>query len=125
MAGTVVQTHQKFSTVKKLTFDWASSTSGAATANTTGLITGLINRYLFIPDSGGTAPTSNYDVVVNDSDSQDVLQGKGANLSALTASDIVCGTTGNPAPIAVSGILSLSVTNAGNAKGGKVILYYR
>jgi hypothetical protein len=67
----------------------------------------------------------NYDVTLEDADGQDVLFGKGTNLSATTTLEIVLGTSGQKAPIAVDDYLSLSVSSAGNKKGGKVIVYAR
>ena len=83
---------------------------------------GVIERAVFIPDGGGTAPTDLYDVTVTDPDGVDVLAALGANLSGtLTVvkkhSDGLTAFAGQK--------LTLNVTNAGNAKGGVVILYYR
>jgi len=128
VAGTVTITYSETRTVKKVTFDWTSDAAGDATADSKAL-SGQILRVCFVPDSGGTQPTDLYDVVLNDADGLDVLQGLGANLSNTTASNVVPivtdGTAGNAAPVAIDGVLSLSVSNAGNAKGGKVILYLR
>ena len=128
MAGTLVTTYSETRTVKKVVLDWLSDASGDCTGNTVAL-SGQILRVVFVPDSGGTAPTNLYDVVLNDADSLDVLAGLGANLSNTTSTQVVPvvtnGTAGNMAPMAVDGILSLAVSNGGNAKGGQVILYMR
>lgn len=128
MAGTVTILYSETRTIKKVTLDWLSDASGDATADTKALA-GQILRVVFIPDSGGTQPSNLYDVVLNDADSIDVLEGLGANLSNTTSTDVVPvvtdGNAGNMAPVAVDGKLSLAVSNGGNAKGGKVILYIR
>jgi len=128
MAGSVSITYSETRTVKKITLDWTSNASGDATVDTKAL-SGQILRVCFIPDSGGTQPTDQYDVVLNDADGIDVLEGLGANLSNSTSTDVVPvvtdGNAGNMQPVAVDGVLSLAVSNAGNSKGGKVILYIR
>lgn len=128
MAGTVVIDYEDIYTIKKLTFDWLSSSGGAADA-TTKKIVGQILRVGFTPDGGGTQPSLNYDVVINDEQSIDVLQGLGANLSNVTATNVVPvvtnGTAGNMAPAVITDILTLAVTNAGNAKGGEIAIWYR
>ena len=124
MAGTVTLTTKHIGAMSKYTFSWLSSTSGAATYTMVLPVCGLIQREVFVP-STVAAPSASYDVVLNDADSQDVLFGRGANLSATTALDVVLGTTGQRASIAVDDYLSLSVANAGNAKQGSVILYVR
>lgn len=122
MAGTVVTTEQVHTTVKKITFDWLSSALGAADATTTLAYDGLLERVVFIPDSGGTQPTNLYDVVLNDPNGIDVLNGQGANLSNVAAS-VVLASSGL---MAVAGEkLTLGVTNAGDSKGGMVIVYLR
>ena len=120
MAGTVVVTHKTFPSMRKVTFVWTSSSGGAADGATTLPVDGAIEAVYQVPDGGGTQPTNAYDIVLTDSDSIDVLNGNGANLSnsanTLTATGLL--------PVS-SSILTLAVTNAGNAKGGKTIVYYR
>lgn len=120
MAGTVTTTEERLGSVQKISFDWASSAGGAADATTTGYYNGMVERAVFVPDSGGTQPTDSYDVVVNDDDSIDVCRGFGANLSNATSLDVHDLST----PVA-NCQLTLAVTNAGNAKGGLVVLYLR
>lgn len=61
-------------------------------------------------------------MVVNDGDGADILHGNGANLanSAATVKDVTEGLGA-----AVNQALTLQVTNAGAAKKGKTILYFR
>lgn len=129
MAGTNTITYQEHRTVKKITMDWLSNASGAVSGTATKARSGQILRVVFQPDSGGTQPTDQYDVTLLDDDGMDVLAGVGANLSNAANSQVVPvvtdGNNGNMAPVAFDGTLELQVANAGNAKGGIVIIYYR
>ena len=86
------------------------------------LYTGEVLRVVQIPDGGGTQPTDLYDVVVNDGDGADVLLGLGANLGNAANTDKVAA---DKLGVVTNSKLTLAVTNAGNAKGGKTILYIR
>jgi len=129
MAGSVSISKQLHRTVSKVTLDWTSDASGDVSGTHTVYLSGQIERVCFIPDSGGTQPTDQYDVTLEDDNGLDVLQGLGANLSNATATDVVPvvtdGNAGNASPTAIDDKLELKVANAGNAKGGKVILYIR
>jgi hypothetical protein len=126
MAGTVVLTDKKIGTMRKVTFDWLSTSSGAASYTMVSPVRGIMYRQVLIPDSStATAPSTDYDVTVLDADGVDVLHGAGIAQSNTTITDIVLGSSGYYAPTAVEDIIILSVTDAGNAKGGKVILYIR
>lgn len=76
-------------------------------------------RAIFDPDAAGTQPTDQYDVFVNDADGYDVLGGAGANLS--NAANVY--KTQNDGLACCTSKLTLSVSNAGDSKGGVVILY--
>jgi hypothetical protein len=122
MAGTVTTTEQRHKPVKVITFDWLSSTAGAADATTTYSHNGLIWKVEFIPDSGGTIPDDLYDVQVQDAAGTDLLDGGGSDLPQ--ASTEVLG--GVLAPVsAVDSKLTLAVTNAGSLNGGIVKVYIR
>ena len=128
MAQALAITYQDHRTVKKITLDWQSDASGDCTGSTKEL-SGHILRVVFVPDSGGTQPTDQYDVVLNDANGLDVLAGLGANLANNASSQVVPvvtdGNAGNMSPIAVDDKLTLVVSNAGDTKGGLVILYMR
>lgn len=122
MAGTVTTTEETVGSIKKITFTWLSSAGGAADATTTGAYNGEILACYQIPDGGGTQPTNLYDVVVNDGNSVDVLFTLGANLSnAANTLKLLKDGLGCVA----NDTLTLAVTNAGAAKGGKTILFIR
>ncbi|MEX2113320.1 MAG: hypothetical protein WD845_09050 [Pirellulales bacterium] len=130
---------------RKYSFAWLSDAAGDVSGNYTngvgsvtaapdvwgfpGAIIGTLHRVAFIPDGGGTQPTTLYDVTLLDENAIDVLGGQGANLSNSVASH-VCpgvplkdGTTTGTTPIKLRDVLQLVVANAGNAKGGTVVLY--
>lgn len=122
MAGTVTKNETRHTSVKKIEFDWTSSSGGAADSTSTHYYDGLIERVVQIPDSGGTQPTVSYDVVVNDDDGTDILHGLGANLAndAVTLKSSADGLG-----VVSESKLTLAVTNAGDTKGGKTIIYLR
>lgn len=114
--------------------DWLSS-SGGAVAAALNDVSGEIVRVTFVPDAGGTQPTNAYDVTLTDAEGIDVLAGKGGNLSNAAASSVVpliLDAVGTPADtyavghrFFVAGKLTLAIANAGNAKGGRILLYLR
>lgn len=116
--------------IVKHTFEWVSDGSGNAAIPSTLPVSGRIQRVVFVP-SATAAPTANYDVTLLDSDGVDVLSGQGANLSETTASSICPGialkdgTTTSVVPGVVDSVLTLNVSNAGDSKAGKVIVYVR
>lgn len=124
MAETVTCSEETHGTVKKVTWDWLSAADGSVGAatgvTTTQVYNGALLRAVFVPDSGGTQPSDNYDVVINDADGYDVLAGQGANKSNAAAVTVVAsmGAVANDK-------LTLGVTNAGGSKGGVVYLYIR
>ena len=122
MAGTVTTSETRHTSVKKIKFEWVSSAGGAADATSTYFYDGLIERIVQIPDSGGTIPTDLYDVVVNDADGTDILHGLGAN---LTNAAVTLKSSADGLGAVVESQLTIAVTNAGDSKGGKTIIYLR
>lgn len=122
MPGTITVSESpiKQGSLRRFNLDWLSDASGDASGTTINVF-GYVRRITIIPDGGGTAPTSNYDLVINDANSVDVAVAAGANLSA-TVTTSTQPEIGNDNP-AVVGSLELVVSNAGNAKGGNVVLY--
>ncbi|NOR27588.1 MAG: hypothetical protein GQ540_03555 [Lutibacter sp.] len=125
MAGSITFSETTHTSVKKLSMTWVSDVA-LGTVNaipSEKSYTGMIERAVFIPDSGGTQPTNLYDVTITDSDGIDVLIGNGANLVNTGAVQKDNVTDGLGA--VVSTTLTLNITNAGNSNGGEVILYIR
>jgi hypothetical protein len=117
MAGTLTTTTSDLGGgYTKYSLAWVSDASGNVTTNTFSVKRGLISQVKFIPDGGGTQPTDLYDMTIVDSDGVDILAGGGVNLSNSTA------TIGGPVELVQSGTLTPAISNAGNAKGGTVVL---
>lgn len=125
MAGTNTITYEEISTVKVIKMDWLCDASGAVNGTVSTPINGIIERVLFISDTGGTAPTNLWDCTVEDADGEDVLAGLGANIAIASTPESKVPVLGTYFKVAVSSTLELKVTNAGNAKGGEVHIYYR
>lgn len=112
---------------RKISIPWTSDSGGAATvamvAGTDKPIFGFIVQVEFVQ---GTTPTTGYDVTLTNSNGTDVLLGAGANIASASNSivPITYNSVMNPV-MCVSDLLTLNVTNAGNAKSGTVVLYVK
>lgn len=126
MAVTVTYKTNVEKSIKSIVMDWVSNASGAATETLT-MLSGIIKRVTFKPDGGGTQPSNSYDVTLKDDEEVDVLMGLGANLSNAAATSVVPfvtnGTFGEP--VSVNSTLDLAVANAGDTKGGTIVLFYK
>lgn len=120
--GTVVVTTTNVSDIRavKYSLAWVSDAAGAVSANPQTFRPGSLMQIKFIPDGGGTAPTTLYDVTLVDANGVDYLGGTGANLSATVSTQ-----TRVAAPLIydATGTLDLVVANAGVSKGGTVQLW--
>lgn len=112
----------------KYIWDWTSDASGDVSGEGSMTVTGTVAGVWYVPDSGGTQPTNAYDVTLTTSEpaSFDVLVGTGANLSN-TPSDsgnftMPLDNTNNRPITLYKQTLTPTVSNAGNAKGGKIII---
>lgn len=121
MAGTVTVAERTHTSVKKITWTWTSDASGNADLVTTQAYDGVIQRLVTVPAGGGSAPTDNYDIAINDGDSFDVLLGAGANRDTANTEQVASSSLG----VVAGDKLTLQVSNAGNAKGGVTHLYIR
>jgi len=120
--GTVTIIEERLEPTKKVSFAWVSGTDaevGTAGGTTTYPYSGTIER--LVTDPGATAPTDDYDVVINDEDSVDVLMGAGADRDTANTEQVNASSLG----IVVGDKLTLAITNAGSAKTGTVHLYIR
>jgi hypothetical protein len=127
MAGTAtVTTSEVGGSVTQYSIAWVSDASGNVNGNTIPVKRGVIVGVKFVPDAGGTQPSDLYDVTFQDANDIDLLMGGGANLSnaaatrkkpALNTSDEVF--------FEGSASCELNITNAGNAKGGTMVLWVR
>jgi hypothetical protein len=126
MAEACTITEETLSTVKKISWVWVSAVGGAvgaALVNTTtnNVYSGAIERLVTVPAGAPNAPTANYDIEVLDGDSVDVLMGAGANRHETNTEQVAAANLG----IVANDKLKLSITNAGDGKGGTVHLYIR
>lgn len=121
MAGTVTVTENVHGSVKKITFAWTSSAGGAADGSSSTPLNGKVIRLTTVPAGGGSAPTDNYDVVLNDADGHDVLAGAGADRDTANTEHVAEASLG----VVANSVLTLGVTNAGATKQGTVIVWVR
>ena len=120
MAGTVTDNKLSHDPIglEEITFTWLSDASGDADGTTPEQFTGDVENCSFIPDDTDV-PTALWDVTIADKNGVDVLGGQGANRSATLDEGVaLVGKVFKSA-------LTLTVSNAGNAKRGKCILYIR
>lgn len=89
MAGSVTDTTTIKSGVKKHSLAWTSDASGNVTGNSSYYMAGRITRIVIKP--GSTTPSDGYDLALNDSDSVDILQGLGGDLSSSSNLEINMG----------------------------------
>ena len=121
--GTVTVTEETFGTVKKIKFDWTSNSAdgGKATKTTTKAYTGEIIRLVTVPGTAGDAPDLNYDVILYDEDTTDVLMSAGLNRHTSNTEQVLASSLGCVA----NDKLSLSIADAGNANTGTVCVYIK
>jgi len=122
MAGSVTITYSSHETVKYVQWSWTSDASGDVSGTDTTLVSGQVLRWATNP--GSTAPSANYDIVVNDEDSIDIAAGGLVNRHTSTSEQVLTGGDAKDGA-AFMGALSLVVSNAGNAKEGVLRMYYR
>lgn len=128
---------------RRVTCAWTSDASGnagdtvannATSPGTLPKMCGRLIKAVTVPAGGGSAPTDNYDIAITDEASVDVLaQSQNTIQNRDTANTeevyflINTNNTLTPiglpvAPIIVN-VLTVTVSNAGNAKSGTIILY--
>lgn len=122
MAGTTCTFTEEFEFgIRKIKLSWLSDDAAGTVAGTVGAIPekvqGLIQRVVTVP--GSPAPTDLYDIVLNDANGADVMNGALANRSTSAVENINVAGQG----IRVSDFLTMVIANAGNAKRGSLILY--
>ena len=117
MAATYKQFGER--TTSRADIAWTSAADGTATVATKSL-SGKISRVAFSSAfSGGTQPSDLYDVTLTDEHGYDLLAAGGANRSNAAATTVV-----PSAPPMVDGVITVNVTNGGNAKSGVVYVYF-
>lgn len=130
MAGSITVTSEELRDINgnrvwKYAIDWLSDASGDVSGNTFDLPTGELVEVAYTPDGGATAPTDAYDVTMTDPNGADTLAGTGANLSGTVATVVVPVISTYFRRFVYAGTYTPVVANAGNAKGGLIILLIR
>ena len=120
--GTVVTTETYHSSMRKIIWAWTSTDPGAIAGDTTtqyydGKCVGLTT----IPGTGADQPDDNYGVEITDGDGHDVLLGAGLLRDETNTEHVVSASLSG----ASMSQLTLSVTAAGAALQGTVILWIR
>ena len=123
MAGTLTNTDARIAGLAhELTIDLTSTAGGAVTEDTTVKVGGFILQVGIRPDSGGTQPTDQFDLVINDAYGRDILRAGGGNLS--NASDTWLTPVIDDGLVFVNSLLSIALSNAGDSKGVTVVIYW-
>ena len=124
MAGivTVTETREDRFGVQKIDWSWVSASDGVVSQASTHAFTGLIEHVVFDPDAAATQPTDAYDITITVPSGVDILNGNGANLSNATTVVKTRNETANLLSVS-NEIVTLNVSAAVDAKGGRVILY--
>ena len=118
--------------IRKVIIDWVSAADGSVTATTAKIVGTLIKA---VTNPGTAAPSANYDIAIADGESVDVLAACQSNLANRHTSTteqvyfLVLDAAGTPLaqsvhPV-VCDVLSVAVTNAGDSKEGRIVLFYR
>jgi hypothetical protein len=84
-------------------------------------IVNKVSRVVIKPDTGATQPDNLFDVVINDVDGNDILGGWGQDCPNSVNTDLLPDKISDPK---VNGQLNILVSNAGNAKGLNIRIYY-
>tara|TARA_R100001530_G_scaffold134471_2_gene109397 strand:+ start:974 stop:1372 length:399 start_codon:yes stop_codon:yes gene_type:complete len=126
-ARTMTETHYPLGNIRKIVLDCVcDSTNGSFAADE--LTTKFEGRLLDLETNpGSTAPTDNYDIVLDDAGGHDVLEGVGANRHTTTTQKaaIVYSGTGTHPTVDETDTLSLVITNNSvNSAIIQITLYY-
>lgn len=101
---------------------WTTDSGGNAVLETDHDFHGMIMGYKSVPATGGTKPTDNYDILIEDEAGVDLIDNDTVDADAASKVSLVTDTT---PPIPIVDQLTITITNAGNAKAGTLIIYVR
>lgn len=127
-AGSVTVTRANFAKSEVVTINWtADSADGSVPDTTLGLYGTCVK---IVTNPGSTAPTANYDMVINDPEATvDALAGALANRHTSNTEQVYPTIAGSPGTVsAVSPFLTGTYTfslsnNSVNSATGKVVIY--
>jgi len=117
-------------TIRVVTFSWTADASDGSVPSTTvsAAITQQIagwNCFLGVTNPGSTAPTDNYDIVVNDTDGVDIFGGKLNNRDTATSEQAVPLVGGAYMTRPVTGAITMVLTNNSvNSATGTLQLFF-
>ena len=126
MAGTITPTHNKRGPIGVIEYTCTADASDGSypETETAAKISG--NLMALETNPGATAPTANYDIVLDDAQGHDVLEGTGANRHTTnTEKATIAFGTYHGSPVAITDVLTLKITN--NSVNSAVVvirLYY-
>lgn len=109
---------------QKLVMSWTSDAAGNVSGTSVPGLNGVITRISTVPAGGGSAPTDNYDGVLNDAEGVDLAAGLLANRDTANTETVypLLGA-GTNVPAVVVGSLTPVLSNCGNVKSGQIIAY--
>lgn len=120
-ASVVTREYDDTTGIKKITWAWTSDDAAGSVTCESVNVKGRVQRAVTNP--GTTAPTADYDIVINDEDGVDVMQAQLGNRHTSNSEQAwpLIGTI--PVEVLVLGDLTPVITNAGNSKIGTLVLY--
>lgn len=122
-AAVLTLTYDETGPIRKIILDWLSSDLGAGAVTTKKIVGTLIKG---VTNPGATAPSDNYNIVITDEEGLNVLANAADDLLLRDTADTECiyfeSATG-VLPV-VCDKLTITIDSAGDAKIGKLILYY-
>lgn len=109
--------------IKRFDFDWISDGSGDVELAINSKMNGFI--LALVTDPGAAAPTTLYDITIEDDKGVDILGGVGADRSATAVEAVAVPLdSGLPRPISTDSF-TFKVTNAGDTKAGLVQIFMK
>lgn len=134
MAGSAMTfAYDETGPINRIIVAWTSDDTTGAVSGTTKKISGSLVRV--VTDPGATAPDDNYDIVLTDEESLNLLAGCADDLvdrdTATTEELYLFLLNYDATPLSmpvfplVSDIITIAVTNAGNSKLGQIIIYWK
>lgn len=116
--------------IRTVIVDWLSDDTTGAVSGTSRKVVGELIKG--VTDPGATAPTDDYDIAITDEEGADVLAASFDNLADRDTANsetvhfgLTDGTVNTSAFPVVCSKLTIAVTNAGNSKVGRLVLYVR
>lgn len=121
--GTVTITVEQGVSHDRVTFDFTSTSGGAAGDTTAKLFNGAIDQVVLVPGAAAVQPTDNWDVALTDALGLDMLCGRGADVDNATTT--VLGSETASLGRVVNSALTLAVTNLGDSKSARMVVYIK